>query len=387
VRAHAGLSHAAWPVRPAALAAVVRKLRVPPTALFCAVALFLGACAPPADPAPVAPGSLDSALAATRRGDLAALRRDLGKEAGLGARARASMARLDPEAWLVAQGARWREHDLDAAWRARDDAAMRVALGFTDDALVSTLLRAPSRVSERYSDGRRYFRTVDPPLELIQDLAPKGCPAGLSACLFRYKAELSERVCVARVGFADGALTELYAGEDIGQSEELDASRPSFASPAATLNSEFSSLLPALPGPLPSSARSLELVALDGAATLYWVLLDAKDGRWQARFAIRTTQQQRLQRAQEAALQAISQAALDSFKKHGRWPTVQELGLRASDWVDWAAPSGERGWQAHAPNATAGFKLAAQAPQDAKSRVAESLDGLVWITQDGQIHR
>ena len=369
------------------MAEPVRNLSVLTTALWGAVALFLVACSPPAEQAPAAPGSLDSALAATRRGDLAALRGELGKEAGLCARAKADMASLDPDAWLVAQGARWREHDLDAAWRARDDAAMRQAQGFSDDALVSTLLRAPSRVSERYSDGRRYFRTVDPPLDLIRELEPKGCPPGLAACLCRYKAELSERVCVARVGFAGSALTELYAGEDIGQSEELDASRPSFASPAATLGSEFAPLLPALPGSLPASARSLELVALDGAATLYWVLLDAKDGRWQARFAIRTTQQQRLQRAQEAALLAIRQAALDSHKKHGRWPTEQELQLRTSDWVDWAGPNGERGWQAHALNPAQGLRLAAQAPQNAQARVAERLDGRVGITQDGTIGR
>ncbi len=369
------------------MAAPVRNLSFLATALWGAVALFMAACSPPGEPAPVTPGSLDSALLATRRGDLDALRRDLGKEAGLRARARAEMARLDPEAWLVAQGARWREHDLDAAYRARDDAAMRVALGFTDDALVSTLLSAPSRVSERYSDGRRYFRSVDPTLNLIRDLAPQACPAGLAACLYRYKSELSERECVARVGFAGSALTELYAGEDIGQPEALDSSKPVFASPAAALGAEFAPIAPAMPGPLPASARSLELVALDGEGTIYWVLLATKDSRWQARFAVRTTQAQRLQRAQEAVLKAIWQAALNSQKKLGRWPAAHELELRASDWVDSAAPNSERGWQTHAPNPAAGFRLAAQAPENAKARVAESHDGMVWIVQDGQIHR
>jgi len=381
------LSHAAWAMRPAALAAPVRNMRIPATALFGAVVLLLSACAPPAEPAQAVPGSLESALEATRRGELEALRRDLGKETGLCTRARAELSRLDPEAWLVAQGARWREHDLDAAWRARTDEAMRLALGFTDDALVSTLLRAPSRVSERYSEGRRYFRTVDPPLDLIRDLAPKACPAGLSACLYRYKAELSERVCVARVCYAGNALTELYAGEDIGQSEELVSGKPVFASPAAALGGEFAPLLPALPSALPPTARSLELVALDNEGTLFWVLLASKDGRWQARFSIRTSQAQRLQSAQEAALAAIRQAALENYKKRARWPTAQDLGLRAGDWVDWAAPNGERGWQTHAPNPSAGFRLSTQAPDHAKARVAESLDGQVWITQDGTIGR
>lgn len=365
----------------------IRSRVFTPAALLSAAVLLFGACSLPGEPEPPKAGTFAAALAAANRGDLAAFRAELSKGRGLNSRARAEMARLDPEAWLILQGARWREHDLAACYRASDDAAMAAALGFSDDALTSTLLRAPSRLSERFSEARRYFRNVDPPAQLLGDLAPKPCPEALSAYLMKYKADLSERLCVCTVGYAGSRLTELHATEDTGTPEEPSAGAPTHASPAAALAArEFAPLLAVLPEALPVSARSLELAALDGEGAIYWVSFVAKGGRWQLRFAYRNTRQQRLLREREDALRRIRDAARTWIQQRNAWPTEADLGLRAQDWVDVAGENGERGWQVHAPSPNAGFKLAkpGNLPPRPEEPLAWTLDGKRGIAWDGR---
>jgi len=355
-----------------------RLRAVSTAALLSAAVLLLSACSLPAEPEPPAAGTFDAALAAVNRGDLAALRAEISKGGGLNSRARADMGKLDPEAWLILQGARWREHDLAACYRASDDVAMAAALGFSDDALTSTLLRAPSRQSERIAEARRHFRNVEPPARLFADLDPKPCPPSFSAYLLKYKAELSERVCVALIGFAGMRLTELHAAEEYGVPEE-PAPGAAFANPAAALSSrEFTPLLVLFPQTLPSAACGLELAAVDDAGTVYWASWVAKQGRWQLRFAYRNTLAQRLQRAREDALRKIREAARTWLEQRKSWPAPAELNLQPHDWVDAGGDSGERGWQVHATAPKTGFRLANGGLLPPKAE-----DPLVW-TQDGR---
>lgn len=354
--------------------------------LLCFCGALLAACSLPAEPEPPAPGTFAAALAAVNRGDLTDYRRELSKHDGLCARARADMARLDSEAWLILHGARWREHDLAACYSAQSDAAMAAAMGFSDDALTSTLLRAPSRQSERYAEARRHFRSVEPPARLFDDLAPKPGPKALAAFVLKYKADLSERVCVASFGYAGERLTELNAGEEYGAPEEPKAGA-AFATPAQALEArEFAPLLQLLPAALPNTARGLEVCALDHDGAVYWVAWVARGGRWQLRFAYHTTLQERLQRAREDALRRIREAARAWVERRQTWPAAAELGLRAQDWVDAASESGERGWQQYAPEPRAGFSLVKQStlPPRPEEAVALTLDGKFGIGWDGR---
>lgn len=347
------------------------------------VALALAACAPPAAPPPPVPGTPAYALHGVRTGNRAGLARALAKDAGLCMAARSEMARLDPEAWLVFFGARWREHDLRAAVSATTDDGMRHALGFGDDALVSTLLRAPSRLSEKLAGGRRYFQTVDPPLTLTDDLPLEGCSGHWLAVCLKYKADLSGRLCVARIGFAGAQMTELDAGEDIGEPPSLDAALPAYPSPRAALQGAFAPLGELLPAP-PPRARSLELAALDTALNLYYVVFIARAGQWQLVTALRSTQTQRLERAQDEALRVIHEAALAFERREARWPAKQELGLRAAAWVD---PSAKRGWSVYESDAPAGFELAAKGSADEDFEVARALSGAPRILRSGRVVR
>jgi hypothetical protein len=356
-------------------------------ALLSAAVSLLCSCSLPGEPEPPKSGTFAFALAAANRGDLATLRSELSKGQGLHARARAAMAKLDPDAWLILQGARWREYDLAACYRAGDDAAMAAALGFSDDALTSTLLRAPSHVTERFSDGRRYFRDADPPAQLFKDLAPKPCAPTLAAYVMKYKAELSGRVCMCLAGFEGNKPNELHATEDFTTPDEPTINSVSFPDLASALQArEFTPLLPILPDTLPPSARSLELAALDDSGTIYWVAFAARNGRWQLRFAYRNTQEQRLQRAREEALRNIREAARAWYEKVKYWPSQDELGLRAQAYVDPAGENGERGWQLHATEPRAGIRLAAggKLPPPDDQPVAWTLDGRHGIAWDGR---
>lgn len=355
---------------------------------FSAGLLLLAACAPPAENAPPSPGTLEHALRAVQIGDLRALRSGLAKDHGLCALARADMARLDPDAWLVAHGARWREYDLAAAHDARTEAAMRAAMGFSDDALTSTLLRAPFRISERYSEGRRYFRSVEPPLALLDDLKPEPPGREFSAYVVRYKATLSERTCVVAVGFRGQALTELHGAEDIGSPEEPSAAAPSFVGAAEALRGSLCDPLVALvANALPASALHLEIVALTPDAKLYWAALAARQGRWQLRFALCSTQQERLQRQQDEALKRLRESAIAFLDKHGRWPLAADLRLPEAQWVDPAEAGGERGWNVHARGAQAGFALSPAAPKGDDDVIVRATSGSVSITKSGRILR
>jgi hypothetical protein len=242
-------------------------------------------------------------------------------------------------------------------------------------------------LGERISEGSRYFRNVGPPIKLLEELAPKPCPASIAAYVMKYKAVLSERTCVGRVGFAGTRVTELFAGEYLGALDDLTAGAPAYANPAAALQGrEFAPLLEILPQNLPPAARALELAVIDHVGTSYWLSFIAKDGRWQLRFAYRNTLEQRLQRAREDALRNIRDAARAWYDKHKYWPAQNELGLRAQDYVDPAGETGERGWQTYAPLPAAGLKLERAMHADNKGKVwlvAGTLDGRFAIDWDG----
>lgn len=328
------------------------------------VFVLLAACAPPSELPPPAPGSLEQARAALQQGDLGRYRESLGKSSGLARRAQDSMSRLDPAAWLVAMGARWREYDLAAcrlALAQQDEARLAAALGFSDDALTAALLDAPSRLSENFAGGMRYFRDVEPPLNLLAALELKRSGPSPSAWLARYHAELSQRPCVVRCGMFSGQASELFADEKFPPSTQIDGVELSLL--LARCRGPARAALEAAPWPaLAGEGALLEFAALFDDGSLVDLKAAWRDGRWRVAEPAVSSRSERLAAAREEALRRVVKAALEFEARQGRWPAMGDLALRPGDWVDPAAASAALGWAAHDERPLPTIALAADSP-------------------------
>lgn len=348
--------------------------------------LGLVACSPPTQPDAPQPGSLAAARRCIRSGNLPALKLNLGLAPFQ--RAGVRPLRLDPEAWLVLQGASWREHDLKACYNAGGVDELPKALGLTDDALTASLLTAPSRLSDKLAGGRRYFRSVEPPLNLLDDLEPEPFAKAGQAWLLRYKASLAERTCTLRLGFDHRGVTELHAEENPFDSSPVrkGGSRTDLAAMLKVLAPSVAQGLTGAPIPrqLPEGAHSLEVRGVNAFGTLFEMHALALDRGWQILYARETSLAERLRNQRDDDLRLVLEAALEHERRSGSWPAPSDLSLSAGNWVDVAAKSGELGWQRYAKQPVTGFGLAAKSPGNDEPAVF-CLEGKRGITRKGQL--
>ncbi|RIK62332.1 MAG: hypothetical protein DCC64_10420 [Planctomycetota bacterium] len=352
------------------------------------VFVLLAACSPPSQPPPPPPGSLEFAQAALLQGDLGRYRASLGKSSGLAPRAQLAMSELDPAAWLVAMGARWREYDLAACRMAlarHDEAALAAALGFSDDALMAALLDAPSRLSESFAGGRRYFREVDPPLNLLDALELKGGRAWPRAWLVRYHAEISRRPCVLRCGMFEGAASELFADEKFPPAAEVEGTDLTLL--RGQCRGPAKEALEAAPWPATASEGALlEFAALFDDGSLVDLKAIRRGGRWRVAEPAVSSRSERLAAAREEALRRVVKAALEFEARQGRWPAPQDLNLRPGDWVDPAAASAALGWAAHDERPLPTLALAADRPGPGEPAVY-AVEGKAAMDRGGRMIR
>jgi len=348
--------------------------------------LCLAACSPPTELQAPQPGSLAAARRSIRSGNLPALKSNLGLV--LFQRAGVRPLCLDPEAWLVLQGANWREHDLKACYNAAGVNELPKALGLSDDALTVSLLTAPSRLSDKTAGGRRYFLAVEPPLNLLDALEPDPFAKPGQAWVLRYKAILGERTCTLRLGFDHRGVTELHAEEN-----PFDSSPTRKGGSKTDLAAMLHELAPSvaqglngapIPRQLPQGACSLEVRGVNDSGTLFELHALALERGWQILYARETSLAERLRNQSDDDLRLILEAALEHERRFGNWPAPSDLSLPAGNWVDVAAKSGELGWQRYAKQPVAGFGLAAKCPGNDEPAVF-CLEGKRGITRKGHL--
>jgi hypothetical protein len=357
------------------------------TLLCVAPVLLLLACTPPPRAEPPTSGSYPAALHALRTGNLPALRNELGKGENLSDHALELRDRLDPEAWLVALGASTRQFNLQAAYDAMqqgDIAALRDAIGFTDQALHGDILRATHSVGMQRAADHNYYVRETPAIAVLDAWQAPRLPADSLA--LHLTADWRDGARVVRIHFGRDAqgITDLRAAvhqagaSRTGAQPDLRAADPAKLLPA-DLNAEF------LQDERVTDV-SLRVLRADGRLERMR-LLRGEDG-W-ARFDHeRTTLQQRLESMRDARLRRIRNAAHDHVLRHGRWPgNTVPLMLQPGDYSDPTSEAGALGWAQFSAQPQAGIEFRqATEPQDiAAIALSPTPQGQRAITREGEL--
>jgi hypothetical protein len=359
-----------------------------------ALVLFLAACTTATPEPPPEPRSLISAVEAMRTGDLARMRADQGKGAGLTAHGSALALHLDPEAWLVAMGASDREHDLAAAAKAMgegSDSALADALGFSEQQLTADILGGGGSVYSRRSDGRNFYETGPQPVDLLGGFSPPGLPGGCLAFEATLRGALNERRFKVSLGMDAGGVTNLQAGLDqAADPAALPARAARYTDPKLSLPS--TGLLRHLDVSSLADARWLgaELTLLREDATIERVQLARDDAGWALVETSVETRDERLGKLRDERLDHLRLLAMAYERTSGRWPRgLHEISFKPWQVVDPVSPSGRLGWADHDKKPQAGLQLsesidaayaAIATHASDNGRRAVTLDGgYVWI--------
>lgn len=321
-----------------------------------------------------------------RTGDQDRLRRELGKDSQLAARAKALRETLDPQAWLVALGAVTREHDLQAAasaMNADDGAALRDALGFSRQAIADDILAATHSVEARRANDMNYFVDASPAIAAFDGWEFPPLAAGLAAYHVTALAAVGERRVRIHFGCDSRGLTDLRAAFDIA-----GRTRPVFIplGRAALASDVLKSPLDVgwLDDPRFHEA-TIRVLHEDGSLAVARL---ARDGDWLLVEHATQPLQQRLAEQRDGRLLRIQRTAADHAARHGRWPRdAALLILKAADWSDPAAPAADRGWADFTSSPPQGIELrTAPEPGDvAAIALAVTPDGRRAVTRRGNL--
>ncbi|MCC6466204.1 MAG: hypothetical protein IT463_12765 [Planctomycetes bacterium] len=340
------------------------------------------ACTPAPSQAPKA-GSAQAALGALRTADVAAFREALGLNAGHAGFARQLATRLDPETWRIALGVEGREHDLAAVLRclrSGDDAGLQAAMGYGEQALTADVLEAGRTVYRRRSGLRDYFEKGAAPLGLLPADA-HACPPGVLAYQLELWGNLEGRACKARLARNTRGLCTLVATADIAPPATPAGEAERFALPPADGLID----LPLLPA-ADWRALRLKVVREDGSLSVRHFGHDERG--WFVASREDSTRRARLCEARDRRLLDLRAAALRREVDGPGWPkALADLGLKAHELADPAAPADFPGWAAHEAAPQTGFELvpgrdaiAALAPEtDGRRRAVTREGALVWL--------
>lgn len=325
---------------------------------------------------------------ALRVGDLDALRRGLGKDDQLQARASALRESLDPPAWLVALGAVTREHDLHAAAAAMDAgnaAGLRDALGFSPQALHDDVLAATHSVKTRRARDLKYYIDGRPALAAFDGWSIPALPPGVAALHVTALADVDERMVRIHFGLDAGGHTDLRAATDLaGRAQPTFNARASAARARDLLKPLMALDCDWLDDPRFRDA-TIRLLHDDGRLAIARL---SRGEDWHLLEHDTSMPAERLAALRDGRLLRIQRTASAHAQSHGRWPRdANLLLLRSLDWADPAAPGARQGWADLAPEPPRGFELlTALEPDDvAVVALAVTPDGRRAVTRRGTL--
>ena len=321
--------------------------------------LCICACTPAPPEKPPAFRSPEAALSALRTGNLAAIRENLGKGEGFSARAIELQQSLDPAAWLVAIGAHGRQHDLAAAvatMAARDEPAIRDAIGFSDRALRQELLSGNHSVAAVRAFERNYYRWAAPAADAFDGWQVPPLPDAALAYHVIAQVRVGERDIRVWFGRDRLGMTEMRAEVDLtGGAGKAPRNARRASDPAELVGPSITLSLAWLQT---NALREAYIRQLTPDGTLSTARLVREAEEWTLMESRSQTMPARLAELRDARLQRIQRAASDHALRHAAWPTSPDtLMLRRADWVDPTTDIARRGWADYDASPPTGFDL------------------------------
>ncbi|MCC7510051.1 MAG: hypothetical protein IT464_11880 [Planctomycetes bacterium] len=308
--------------------------------------LCICACTPAPPAKPPTPRSPEAALDALRTGNLDAIREHLGKGDGFATRAIELQGSLDPAAWLIAMGAHGRQHDLAAAaavMAARDEHAVRDAIGFSDQALRQDLLNGNHSVATVRAFERNYYRWAAPAADAFDGWHVPSLPKGALAYHVTAQVRVGERDVRIWFGRDQQGMTEMRAEVDLtGGPGQPPRNARRATDPAQLVEPAIALSLDWLKS---QSLHEAHLRVLQPDGTLSSARLVRDNDTWALLEARSQTMPERLAELRDSRLQRIQRSASDHALRHAAWPTSRDmLLLRPADWVDPTTETARRGW-------------------------------------------
>ncbi|MEE9312670.1 MAG: hypothetical protein V3V10_09700 [Planctomycetota bacterium] len=328
---------------------------------------------------PVKPSDLASATMAIRTGDYAAFSSALGKTEADQKFYSDIYNKLDPEAFLLATGARDRQFDLAAIVRYVSSTGVRLEhLGFTEQALRTDILNATTSTYTMRAGGKKYYRKLKAPYHQIPERWPS-LPQSMLARRVKFSVVNGPRIVTVCFTQSSRGLESLQAYMNLG------TNKPKKIGPDVGLAEliEQAGLLPV--GVFQRAPLELEIAALSKQGDITMgKFIRGKNG-WKQLISEQTTLAQRLDKIRDERLKLMARRAKQFEKTHGQPKRLDDFQNYSREVIDPTSKAGERNWASWMPVKAPQFRLSSD-----ESLLIESLsrasDGRIRaVNNDGQL--
>ncbi|MHC4839513.1 MAG: hypothetical protein ACYTDT_00945 [Planctomycetota bacterium] len=292
--------------------------------------------------------------------------------------------KLDPEAFLLSTGARDRQFDLNTVTSqlggpAPDSESLNDSLGYTDQALRSDILNALRSSYALRAGGKRYFRKIDPPVDVIPDDWPE-LPASLLARRISFSVAGKPRIITVTFTQSQRGLESVQASIDLAKNEPEDIGEDSDLA-AVVAKAGLAEI-----GEFPASPYRIEVATVDADGTIRRAEFVRDPRGWAASTIETTTLTQRLGGIRDERLKLMARRAQQFEKNQNRKPKrLEDFQNLTRDVVDPVSEAGSRDWASWMPVKSAHFRLSDDESLVVECIATDSAGRVRAVTKDGQL--